>query len=100
MRNLEETKNRAGELYGSNFHCCEAILMAVCEKLDYENDLLLKIASPFGGGLTANGSACGSLVAAYLCMGIFKGRSSAKESRDAANSAADRIYKKFCEKYG
>lgn len=100
MRNLEETIHRAGELYRGNFHCCEAIMIAVSEHLGYENDLLLKISSPFGGGMTANGSACGSLVAAYLCMGIFKGRSSANESRDAANGAADRIYKKFCEKYG
>lgn len=100
MRNLEETINRAGNLYGGSFHCCEAILMAVSEHLGYENDLLLKISSPFGGGMTANGSACGSLIAAYLCMGIFKGRSSVNENRDAANSAADRVYKRFCEKYG
>lgn len=100
MKKWDETINRAGELYGGSFHCCEAITLAVSEHFGYKNDLLLKITSPFGGGMTANGSACGSLIAAYLCMGIFKGRSSADENRDAANGSADRIYKKFCEKYG
>lgn len=100
MKNWDETINKAGELYGGSHHCCEAIMLAVGEYMGCPNDLLLKISSPFGGGMTGNGAACGSLIAAYLCMGIYKGRSSEAESRNVANEPANRIYNKFCQKYG
>lgn len=100
MEKWNESINKAGQLYGGNFHCCEAIVLAVSEYLGYKNDLLLKISTPFGGGMTNNGAACGSLTAAYLCMGIFKGRASEDESRNNACEPANRIYQKFCEKYG
>ncbi len=99
MEKWNEVVEKAGELYEGNFHCCEAILLAVGEYLGYQNDLLLKISTPFGGGMINNGAACGSLIAAYLCMGIFKGRTSENESRNAACEPADRIFQKFCEKF-
>lgn len=100
MENLNDAVNKAGELYEGNYHCCEAIVLAISEHMGLKDDLLLKISTPFGGGMTSNGAACGSLIAAYLCMGIFKGRTSEDESRNSANEPADRIYSKFCRKYG
>jgi len=100
MKNWDKTINKTEELYGGSHHCCEAIMLAVGEHMNCQSDLFLKVSSPFGGGMTGNGAACGSLIAAYLCMGIFKGRASEIESRNAANDSADRIYKKFCDKYG
>jgi C_GCAxxG_C_C family probable redox protein len=100
MEQWDQVINKAGELYGGNYHCCEAIVLAVSEYLGYQDDSLLKICTPFGGGMIKNGAACGSLIAAYLCMGIFKGRNSTGESRDGACDPANRIFQKFCEKYG
>jgi C_GCAxxG_C_C family probable redox protein len=100
MENLNETVSKAGELYEGNYHCCEAIVLAVSEHFDCKDDLLLKISTPFGGGMTSNGAVCGSLIAAYLCMGIFKGRASENESRNNACEPANRIFNKFCQKYG
>ena len=99
MQKWEKTIHQAGELYGGNYHCCEAIVLAICEYFGYRNDLLLKISTPFGGGMVSNGAACGSLIAAYLCMGIFRGRTSEYEKRVKACEPADRIFQKFCQKY-
>jgi hypothetical protein len=49
MENLNETVSKAGELYEGNYHCCEAIVLAVSEHFDCKDDLLLKISTPFGG---------------------------------------------------
>lgn len=103
MEKWTEVIEKAGELYGGNFHCCEAILLAVGEYYGYpalSRELLLKISTPLGGGMINNGAACGSLLAAYLCMGIFKGRTSENEGRNSACEPADRIFQRFCRKYG
>lgn len=101
MEKWNEVIDKAGQLYaGGNYHCCEAIVLAVSEYFGYKNELLLKISSPFNGGLIGNGAACGSLIAAYLCMGIFRGRASENESRDGYCEPAKRIFQKFCQKYG
>ena len=100
MKSIDNSAEKAGQLYDGNFHCCEAIILAVSEYMEIDGDLLLKISTPFGGGMINNGAACGSLIAAYICMGAFKGRSSECESRNNACEPADRIFQKFCQKYG
>lgn len=100
MEKWNEVVNKAGQLYEGEYHCCEAIVLAVSDYFNRRHDLLLKISTPFGGGMNGNGAACGSLIAAYLCMGIFRGRSSAIESREAAGDSANRIFEKFCAKFG
>ncbi len=100
MENLNDVAEKAGQLYAGNYHCCEAIVLAVSEFMGMENDLLLKVSTPFGGGMINNGATCGSLLAAYICMGVFRGRSSENESRKNACEPADRIFQKFCRKYG
>lgn len=100
MQTIDEAAERAGQLYAEKYHCCEAVVTAVSEYMGLEGDLPLRISTPFGGGLTGNGAACGSLLAAYLCMGLFKGRSSEEADRKDACEPANRIYHRFCEKYG
>lgn len=99
MDRWEQTCSRTEELYSGTYHCCEAIVKAVSEHFQKEDALFLKISTPFGGGLSGNGDVCGSLMAAYLCLGIFKGRSCESESRSSACDASNRIYQKFIEKY-
>ena len=100
MQNTNDVAEKAGQLYAGKYHCCEAIVLAVSEYMGMNDDLLLKISTPFGGGMTGNGATCGSLLAAYICMGAFKGRSSENESRKDACEPANRIFHKFCQKYG
>jgi C_GCAxxG_C_C family probable redox protein len=100
MNKIESAVEKAGQLYEGDYHCCEAIVLAVGECMGVRNDLLMKISTPFGGGMTNNGSVCGSLLAAYICLGAFKGRSSSGESRKGSCEPADRIYQKFRQAFG
>lgn len=101
MGNSDTIIEKAGELFEENkCHCCEAIMTAVSEYLGVQNDLLLKVCTPFGGGMVSNGAACGSLIAAYLCMGVFKNNNLDAESKKNVCEAADRIFQKFLATYG
>lgn len=46
MDKWNEVIEKAGELYGGNYPCCEAIILAISEYFGYQNDLLLKISVP------------------------------------------------------
>jgi C_GCAxxG_C_C family probable redox protein len=101
MKEISEASQTAGRYYNDGqHHCCEAIIQAVSEELGLDKDTLLRIATPFGGGLAGNGSVCGSLIAAYILLGATRGRESLDEDRSAAAEPASRIYQKFCQRFG
>jgi C_GCAxxG_C_C family probable redox protein len=74
--------------------------MAVCDYLGVDKEIPQKIATPFGSGMSKNGSNCGALNAAFICMGLIKGRKSNEDVRDTSYLPSDRIFAKFKEKYG
>ncbi|MGE5633098.1 MAG: C-GCAxxG-C-C family protein [Caulobacteraceae bacterium] len=100
MKELKEIQDKAENYFNSGYNCCESVVLAVCDYLGKDKELPLKIATPFGSGMSRNGSNCGALNAAFICMGMEKGRKSNEDGRDASYLPADRIFNKFKEKYG
>ena len=100
MGRYEETKDLALNYFNSGYNCCESVVMAVCDHLGIDKEIPQKIATPFGSGMSRNGSNCGALNAAFICMGMVGGRTSSEESRDTSYLPADRVFAKFKEKYG
>ena len=100
MGNHEESKEKVLTYFNGGYNCCESVVMAVCDYLNVDKELPQRIATPFGSGMSRNGSNCGALNAAFICMGMTGGRKSSEESRDTSYLPADRIFAKFKEKYG
>lgn len=100
MDKKAEVKNKAQEYFDSGYNCCESVVLAVCDYFGTDKEMPLKIATPFGSGMSRNGSNCGVLNAAFVCMGMLKGRISNEDSRDPSYLPADRIFNAFKEKYG
>lgn len=101
MEDYIKTVQTAKKYYSNGkHHCCEAIVQAVSEEIGLDKDSLLKICTPFGGGMAGNGATCGSLIAAYICLGAARGRNSLEDDRLPAAEPAGRIYKKFRERFG
>lgn len=100
MGKKEETQEKALNYFNSGYNCCESAVMAVCDYLGVDREIPQKISTPFGSGMSKNGSNCGALNAAFICMGLVGGRKSSEDSRDTSYLPADRIFGKFKEKYG
>ncbi|KUO76595.1 MAG: hypothetical protein APF77_16875 [Clostridia bacterium BRH_c25] len=100
MGKHEETQEKALNYFNSGYNCCESVVLAVCDQLGVDKELPLKIATPFGSGMSRNGSNCGALNAAFICMGMVKGRKTNEDSRDDSYLPADKVFGKFKEKYG
>lgn len=94
-----EVQNKAEEYFNSGFNCCESVVLAVCEHLGVDKEMPLKIATPFGSGMSRNGSNCGALSAAFIAAGAANGRTSSTDERDPSYLPADRIFNQFKEKY-
>ena len=94
-----EIQDKAEGYFNSGYNCCESVVLAVCDYLDTDKEIPLRIATPFGSGMSRNASNCGALSAAFITMGMTKGRSCSEDSRDSSYAPADAIFNKFKEKF-
>lgn len=100
MDKWKDYQDKAEKYYNDGYNCCESVVMAVRDYLGIEDMTAVKIATPFGSGMSRNGNNCGALNAAFVSMGLVNGRKSTADDRDLAYLPADRIFNKFKEKYG
>ena len=61
-------------MFKQTFNCAESVLTGVAVELGVEYDLIPKIASGFGAGISRHGETCGALTGAIMALGIKYGR--------------------------
>ncbi|MHB1347632.1 MAG: C-GCAxxG-C-C family protein [Candidatus Humimicrobiaceae bacterium] len=88
-KNKKNAGETAKELFSSGYNCSESCLLAICRELKLENDIIPKIATGFGGGVSRLGSICGALSGTIMAMGIVEGRNDPSD-----NYAKITLYKK------
>lgn len=94
-----QIQDNAENYFNEGYNCCESVVLAVCDYAGIDKEMPLKIATPFGSGMSKNSSNCGALSAAFIAMGMTKGRSNNEDSRDPSYVPSDIIFNKFKEKY-
>jgi C_GCAxxG_C_C family probable redox protein len=60
-------------LFNQNFNCAQSVLAAFASQLDMDKNKLLKMASPFGGGVARRGHICGAISGGLMTLGLAKG---------------------------
>jgi C_GCAxxG_C_C family probable redox protein len=70
---VKDHLTEALELFKSGYHCSQAVLAAFSEDLELSQEIALKIACPFGGGLGGYGRTCGALTGAMMVVGLKHG---------------------------
>ncbi len=80
--NADKASELGMHYYSSGYSCAEASLMAICETLGIESDLIPKIATPFAGGICGGQSICGAVTGSFMAIGVIMGRSEAGASRE------------------
>jgi C_GCAxxG_C_C family probable redox protein len=94
-----QIQDNAENYFNEGYNCCESVVLAVCDYAGIDKEMPLKIATPFGSGMSKNSSNCGALSAAFIAMGMTKGRSNNEDSRDPSYVPSDILFNKFKEKY-
>lgn len=98
---MNKAKNKARSYFGSGYNCAESVLLAITEDvLEMKHDLIPRIATGFGGGISRQGYVCGAVSGAIMGFGLKYGRSSPEELRAKTYNRVVEFFRQFREKHG
>jgi len=109
MSNVEELQERAVRYFcerpsnfpeGRPYNCCESVLLALKDHLGVESDLIPKIGTGIGAGVSLNGLLCGSISSVAIAIGLKYGRTSAEQNPQPTWQMVDKYVKEFKERFG
>ena len=70
--------------FAQGFNCSQAVLSAYTGQLGLDDDIALKIASGFGGGMGRMADTCGAVTGAFMVLGLKYGQASPeKDAKEA-----------------
>jgi C_GCAxxG_C_C family probable redox protein len=76
-KNMEHSENNPSEIavtfFSQDFNCAQSVLAAFAPQLGMEEARLLKMASPFGGGVARRGHICGAVSGGLMALGMAEG---------------------------
>lgn len=75
--------------FNNEYNCSQAVLAAFAENLGIDTDMALRIASPFGAGISRQGEICGAVSGALMAIGLYYGK-----DRNSDPQAKERCYNK------
>jgi C_GCAxxG_C_C family probable redox protein len=94
------TTKLAIEIFDSGMTCSEAVAMAGMRRLGRQSDLLPRIATGFGGGLSRTKSVCGALTGGVLVLSAAFGRDKLGDDRDVLVSKVQTLVDGFRARFG
>lgn len=85
--------------FAQGFNCSQAVFSTFASDLGIQDEVALKLASPFGGGIARQANMCGALVGALLALGLQKGNSTV-ETREQTYRMSEEFIRRFQERHG
>ncbi len=98
--NKNKVADRAVSRFLGGFNCAESILLTWSEHHGIENELVPKIATPFGGGIARRASICGCVTGALMGIGMKHGRMRTTDDRLKAYAMAADFMNAFERRFG
>jgi len=93
--------NRPGNFpTGRPYNCCESVLLALKDHLDVDANVIPKIGTAIGAGVSLNGLLCGSISSVMMAIGLKYGRTSSEENPQPTWNIADQYLSEFRERFG
>lgn len=100
-KNVEEAVEKALSSFRGDFNYAESTLLSIANNvIEIRTDLIPRIATGFGGGISRQGYVCGAVSGAVIGFGLKYGRSSPDELRASTYNRVVEFYKQFQERFG
>jgi len=85
---------------GRSYNCCESVLLALKDYLKLGSDVIPKIGTGIGAGVSLNGLLCGAVSGVAMAIGIKYGRTSPEECPQPVWNIVDKYVAEFQDKFG
>ena len=94
------TSKLALEIFDSGLSCAEAVAMAGMKRPGRQDNLIPRIATGFGGGVSRTKSVCGALTGGVLVLSAAFGRDKLGDDRDVLVSKVQSLVEGFRTRFG
>jgi C_GCAxxG_C_C family probable redox protein len=88
----QNSVEKAAQLFKVGYNCSQSVLAAHANELGLPEDLALRLATPFGGGMGRRGEVCGAVSGALMVLGLKAGNTDPQDK-----TAKERAYALACE---
>jgi len=85
---------------GRPYNCCESVLLALKDELGVATEIIPRLATGIGAGVSLNGLLCGSISSVALVVGLKHGRTSPEEDPQPVWKMIDEYLKAFNDRFG
>ncbi len=93
---------RALDYYFNGFNCAQSVIASFADKLEIDEEVVLKMASGFGGGMGRMQETCGAVTGAFMVIGFLRGKYKLgdEEAKEKTNQLIQEFSQKYTEKFG
>ena len=88
---------RAVQLFVGGSSCAQALLSVYGPDFGLDRELALKVAAPFGGGVSRTGGMCGAATGAILVLGVARGHTDPDD--EAGRERIGELTREFLRRY-
>jgi C_GCAxxG_C_C family probable redox protein len=88
---------RAVALFKEGFNCSQAVLAAYGKQFELKQELALRVAGAFGGGMGRMGETCGAVTGAIMVVGLKFGSTTAGDLKARENAYA--VVREFVHRF-
>jgi len=108
LTTIQELENKAVEYFctrpknfptGRPFNCCESILLAFKDFIGEGAEVIPRIGTGIGAGVSLNGLLCGSVSSIAMLIGMKYGRTSSEQSPQPVWVMVDKYVAEFKNKF-
>jgi len=85
---------------GRPYNCCESVLLALKDYFDIDSELIPKIGTGIGAGVSLNGLLCVSVSSVAIAIGIKYGRTSSEVNPQPTWDMVDKYVAEFKDRFG
>jgi len=90
---------KAKSRFEEHFSCSQSVFSTLALELGIDEEIALKIASAFGGGMMRHGEVCGAVTGALMTLGLKFG-SASPDNEEAIREASQELMQGFNKKNG
>jgi len=93
---------KALDYYFDGFNCAQSVIASFADTLHVDEEVALRMASGFGGGMGRMQKTCGAVTGAFMVIGFLRGKYKIgeEEGKSITNELIQDFTKKYTERFG